>query len=76
MFFILLVYIAALTLESLGSYISVIGLAAKTGIILIFLAVTLDFSKIMIASVLYKRWKDLHLLLRCILVPVLIFLVT
>lgn len=76
MFFILLVYIAALTLESLGSYISVIGLAAKTGLILIFLAVTLDFSKIMIASVLYKRWKDLHLLLRCILVPVLVFLVT
>lgn len=75
MFFIFLVYAAALTLETLGSYISVVGLAAKTGPILIFLAITLDFSKVMIASVLYKKWKDLHLLLRFILVPALVFLV-
>lgn len=75
MYFIILVYIAALTLETLGSYISVVGLAAKTGGVLILIAITLDFSKIMIASVLYKRWKDLHKLLRYILVPVLVFLV-
>lgn len=76
MFFTLLVYIAALTLESLGSYISVVGLAAKTGPILVFLAITLDFAKIMIASVLYKQWRQVHTVLKIVLVPVLILLVT
>lgn len=76
MFFIFLVYVAALTLESLGSYISVVGLVAKTGPILILLAITLDFAKIVIASVLYKQWKAIHFLLKLVLLPVLIILIT
>jgi phage shock protein PspC (stress-responsive transcriptional regulator) len=75
MFLILLVYIAALSLEAFGSYLSVIGLASKTGPILVILIITLDFSKIMIASVLYKRWHEIHWVLSVILVPVVMSLV-
>jgi hypothetical protein len=75
MFFIILVYGAALALEMLGSFISVVGLSAKTSHIIIFLIISLDFSKVMIATVLYKKWKDIHLLLRSFLIPALIFLI-
>lgn len=74
MFFIILVLAAALVLETLGSYISVVGLASNASPIIIFLAISLDFSKVMIATVLYKRWKDIHLLLRTFLIPSLLFL--
>lgn len=74
MFFIILVLAAALVLETLGSYISVVGLASNASPIIIFLAISLDFSKVMIATVLYKRWKDIHLLLRAFLIPSLLFL--
>lgn len=74
MFFTILVLAAALVLEGLGSYISVVGLASKASPIIIFLAISLDFSKIMIATVLYKKWKDIHLLLRTFLIPALMFL--
>lgn len=75
MFFTFLVYSAALSLETLGSYISVVGLASKTGPILISLAIILDFTKIVIASVLYKQWRALHLFLKVILLPVLFILI-
>jgi hypothetical protein len=74
MFFTILVLAAALALESLGSYISVVGLSSKASFIIVILAITLDFSKVMIATVLYKKWKDIHLFTKAFLVPALIFL--
>lgn len=75
MFLIFLVYIAALTLEVIGSYMSIVGLASKTGPIIIGLVITLDFAKVIIASVLYKNWHNLNWALRVIFVPVCFILV-
>lgn len=74
MFFTILVLATALALESLGSYISVIGLSSKASPIIVFLAIVLDVAKVMIATVLYKRWKDIHFLTKSFLVPALLFL--
>lgn len=71
---IVLVFSAAIVLEILGSYISVVGLSSKSSIILITLAISLDFAKIVIASVIYKNWKHLNILFRAFLLPTLIFL--
>lgn len=75
MFFTFLVFSAALTLELFGSYISIMGLAKNASYILVGLAITLDFAKIVIATVLYKQWKNLHAFLKYTLIPPLIFLV-
>lgn len=71
MFFTLLVLVAALALESLGSYISVIGLSQNASIIIIFLAILLDFVKVIIATTLYKKWGSIHLVLKGFLLPAL-----
>jgi hypothetical protein len=75
MFFTLLVFGAALTLELFGSYISIMGLSKNASYILVGLAITLDFAKIIIATVLYKQWKNLHGFLKYTLIPPLIFLI-
>lgn len=75
MFFTLLVFGAALTLELFGSYISIMGLSKNASYILVGLAITLDFAKIIIATVLYKHWKSLHGFLKYSLIPPLIFLI-
>lgn len=75
MFLIFLVYIAALTLEVIGSYMSIVGLASKTGPLIIALVITLDFAKVVIATVLYKSWKSLNWALRIIFLPACIILV-
>lgn len=76
MFFIFLVFLAAITLESLGCYISVIGLTVNTSIIMVILIISLDFSKVMISSVLYKEWNRIHWLFKIWLLPTLLFLIT
>lgn len=75
MFFTILVFGAALTLELFGSYISIMGLSKNASYILVGLAITLDFAKIIIATVLYKHWKSLHGFLKYSLIPPLIFLI-
>lgn len=72
MFFTFLVLVAALALESLGSYISVVGLSQNTSIIIIFLAILLDFVKVIVATTLYKKWSSIHLVLKSFLVPALL----
>lgn len=74
--FILLVFFSALLLEVIGSYISITGLAAKTGIIVVIIAVALDLAKIVIASALYKKWKSLNVLMKIYLLPVLLVLIS
>ena len=69
-----LVFIAAIVLEILGSYMSVVGLSSKSSLVLIILAISLDFSKVITASVLYKNWKELNLSFKLFLVPTTLFL--
>ncbi len=54
---------------------SIVGLASKTGPIIIGLVITLDFSKVIIASVLYKNWGHLNWALKTIFLPVCVVLV-
>lgn len=64
MFLILLLFASALGLEAIGSFISITGLAYTFAInpVIITMAATLDFSKIVAVSVLSKRWKSLNAL--------------
>ena len=76
MFVNLLVFVAALTLEVLGAYMAVVGLSSKSSVLLVILAISLDFAKIVIASVLYKYWKELNWLFKIYLIPTLLFLMS
>jgi hypothetical protein len=76
MFVNLLVFVAALTLEVLGAYMAVVGLSSKSSVLLVVLAISLDFAKIVIASVLYKYWKELNWLFKIYLIPTLLFLMS
>jgi hypothetical protein len=69
-----LVFIAAIVLEILGSFMSVVGLSSKSSLVLIILAISLDFSKVINASVLYKNWKELNFSFKLFLVPTTLFL--
>ena len=62
-----LVYIAAILLEIIGSYMSIIGISQKTIFLIVFIIITLDFSKVIMVSVLYKYWKEVPILMKLIL---------
>lgn len=71
---IFFVFTAAIVLELLGAYMAVVGLSSKSSVLLITLAIALDFSKIVIAAVLYKNWNQLSIGFKLYLVPTLLFL--
>lgn len=66
MLFIALVLLAALSLEGIGTWVSVIGLSAlfAGSPIVIVLAVCLDFAKLVAVSFLYKNWNGINLLMK------------
>lgn len=69
--FIFLIFAAAIVLEVLGTYVSIIGLAdsfAGDKIILLF-AASLDFAKIVLVTGLYRYWDSVHVLLKAYLLP-------
>lgn len=72
-----LTWIAALLIEGIGTYVSVVGLGAFVGynVVIMALAASLDFGKIIVATALYKKAKTLPLLLRTYLTPALIVLI-
>jgi hypothetical protein len=67
---ILLLFLAALSLEGIGTYISVIGLAATFAAdpIILTMAVVLDFCKIISVNTLAKSWQNLSKTIRSYLV--------
>lgn len=74
MLLVYLIFLAAIGLESLGTYISIAGLSYNSSPIIIILIIILDFSKIVIASSLYKKWNLIHFSLKIIFIPTLISL--
>ncbi|AVH85142.1 hypothetical protein RsoM2USA_214 [Ralstonia phage RsoM2USA] len=78
MTFIFLVFLSALSIELMGTYISVVGLAAAfaSDPIIMLMAVSLDFAKIMLVSVSYKHWNRLSGLLRFYVIPAVAILMT
>lgn len=61
MLFILLTFLAAFSIEAIGTYVSVIGLSTLFGAnpIIIALAVALDVGKLVVVSLLYTYWNKL-----------------
>ena len=59
MFLIFLIFLAALSIEVIGAYISVLGLAAAfaSDPIILTMSVILDFCKVIAVSTLAKRWN-------------------
>lgn len=59
MLFAILVFISAFLIESIGSYISIVGLSAlfSTNPVIIALALSLDIAKVVTVSFLYKQWN-------------------
>jgi hypothetical protein len=66
MAFILLVLLAALMIEGIGTYMSVIGLAAlfASNPVIIVMAIALDVGKVVTVSFLYRNWKKVNLIMK------------
>lgn len=71
---IFLVFFAAFMLELIGTYVSVLGLATLSSPVLIILAITFDYAKLVAVSVLYKSRKELPFFIKLYLVPALLVL--
>lgn len=63
---ILLTFLAAFLIESIGTYVSVVGLSALFGSnpVIISLVIALDIGKLVVVTLLYKHWKDLGKVMR------------
>jgi hypothetical protein len=66
MIFALLTFLAAFSIEGIGTLVSVIGLSSLFGAnpIIIALAVALDVGKLVVVSLLYKHWSRLGKIMR------------
>lgn len=66
MTFIVLVFLAAFALESMGTWVSIIGLSSlfAGSPLVIALAVCLDFAKVVGVSFLYKYWSKVNWLMK------------
>lgn len=64
--FTFLVLFAAFLIESIGTYVSVVGLSAlfSANPVIILLAVSLDIGKVVTVSFLYRNWKDISWLMK------------
>lgn len=73
---IFLIFLAALALEGIGTYVSVLGLSQtfQGDPIILTLAIILDFAKIIGVSLLYKKWDVMHTLMKAYLIPAVIVL--
>lgn len=78
MIFILLIFLAALALEGIGTVISILGLVQLFGMneLIIVLAIAFDFAKLVSASFLYKHWKKLNVLMKSYLTLATLVLMT
>ena len=66
MIFILIIFLAAFLIESLGTAVSVIGLSTLFGAnpIIIALAISLDAGKLVVVSLLYNYWKQMGIVMK------------
>lgn len=74
--FIFLIFLAALSIEAIGTYVSVIGLSStfQGDPIILTLAIILDFAKIIGVSLLYKKWNVMPFLMKAYLLPAVVVL--
>jgi hypothetical protein len=78
MFFIILMLLTALGIESIGTFVSVIGLSAlfASDPVIIALAVALDVGKLVTVSFTYKYWKEVGITMKVYMVAACIVLMT
>jgi hypothetical protein len=70
MIFSIIIFVTAFLMEGIGSYISVVGLASvSSDLVILFLAIILDFAKIVSVSLLYKFWDRINALTKTYLIP-------
>ena len=64
--FTILVLLTAFLIESIGTYVSVLGLASlfSANPIIIALAIALDLGKVVSVSFLYKKWQKINLVMK------------
>ena len=74
--FVYLVFFAALFMEGIGSYISILGLISLFSFtpVIILMSISIDIAKILGVSILYKYWNELSKLYKMILIPMVITL--
>ena len=78
MTFALIVLFAAFLIESIGTYVSVVGLAAlfASNPVIITLAIALDVGKVVTVSFLYKHWKRIGRFMKAYMMMAVIVLMT
>ena len=66
MLFIFLTFAASLGIETIGTYISVMGLAAvfSANPVIMTMAVILDFAKLVTVAFVYRNWAKVNMLMR------------
>lgn len=66
MLFIFLTFAASLGIETIGTYISVMGLAAvfSANPVIMTMAVMLDFAKLVTVAFVYRNWSKVNMLMR------------
>ena len=66
MIFALLTFLSAFLIESIGTYVSIVGLSAlfSSNPVIIMLALALDFGKLVTVSFLYKHWKIMNKIMK------------
>lgn len=64
--FIILLFLTALLLEGMGTYISIVGLSQlfSSSLIILLLMGTLDLAKIVTVSFVYRYWKKINFFLK------------
>ena len=78
MFFTWLVLLSAFLIESIGTYVSVLGLAAlfSANPIIIVLSIALDLGKITTVSFLYRHWNDINIVMKTYMTVAAVVLMT
>jgi hypothetical protein len=66
MLFIILTFFSAFLIESIGTYVSVVGLSAlfSSNPVVMVLAVALDIGKLITVAFLYKHWGKMNLVMK------------
>jgi hypothetical protein len=78
MLFVFIVFLTALLMEGIGSYISVVGLNSifAGDLVIIAMAVILDIAKVVTVSFLYKTWETIRVAMKTYLTVAVITLMT
>ena len=77
-FFALLVLFSAFLIESIGTYVSVVGLSSlfASNVVIITLAVALDLGKVVAVSFLFNYWKYVNFVMRSYMTAAVLVLMT